>query len=413
MGFYTVVGIVIIAFIVVAQGFFSGSEMALVSANRARLEDQANNGSRGATLALSLLEREDQLLGTCLIGTNISLISGATLASGLVLAGGGSELVATLLFAPFALLLGEAVPKTVYQHHATTLAPILAYPLRGAQIVFKPLLVVVGAWAAVLRRLVGDAPGPSREELVMLLDADQGSDIDPEERDIIMRVLEMNETAIEEAMTPLVEICAVSEDATVAEAADRVLKHGHSRLLVYRDRIDNIIGMVTHHELLFDSVGSDTLVHLVKPVRFVPESKRADQLLEEMRSSEEDLVVVVDEYGGVVGLATLEDLLEEMVGEILDERDTDEPGVRRLSEREWRIPARTEIDDVTDAVGYPLPEGEYETLAGLILDHAGRIPSPGDVVKVGRLLFLIEQGNERAIHLVRMTLPPDWKEESG
>ncbi len=404
---WTGIGIGLIAGIVVCQGFFSGSEMALVSANRARLEDQANNGSRGASLALSMLDREDQLLGTCLIGTNLSLISGATLASALILAGGGSEIIATLVFAPFALLFGEAVPKTVYQHYATTMAPILAYPLRGAQIAFTPLLLVVGAWAAVLRRIVGDAPGPSREELVMLLDADQGSDIDPEERDIIMRVLEMNETTLEDAMTPLVEIHALPIEATVAEAADTILKYGHSRVLVYEERVDNIQGLVSHKELLFDARSTDTLEGLVQTVRYVPETKFADDLLEEMRDTGEEIVVVVDEYGGVVGLCTLEDLLEELVGEILDERDTDEPAIRRLSERDWRIPARTELDEVEAVVGYSLPEGEYETVAGLVLKHAGRIPSPGEVVKVGRLLFLIEQGNDRAIQLVRMTLPID------
>ncbi|MEZ4316488.1 MAG: hemolysin family protein [Myxococcota bacterium] len=407
---WALAGVGVIAGIVLVQGFFSGSEMALVSANRAKLEDQKNQGSRGASLALSMLEREDQLLGTCLIGTNLSLISGATLASGLVLAGGGTEVVATLLFAPFALLLGEAVPKTVFQHYATPLAPVLAFPLRGAQVLFTPLLLVVGAWAAVLRRIVGDAPGPSREELVMLLDADEGGDIDPDERDIIMRVLEMNETVAEDVMTPLVEIRAVAEDATIAEAAEAVLKYGHSRLLVFRDRIDNITGLITHEELLFDAQATDTVAKHLKPVQFVPESKRADEMLEEMRNAEVEVVVVVDEYGGVVGLVTLEDLLEEMVGEILDERDTDEPGVRRLSEREWRIPARTDIDDVVDAVGYELPEGEYDTIAGLILHHAGRIPSPGEVVKVDRILFLIEQATERAILLVRMTLPADWKD---
>jgi len=402
---WTLTGIALIAVFVLFQGFFSGSEMALVSANRARLQDQANQGSRGAALALSMLEREDQVLGTCLIGTNLSLISGATLASALVLAGGGTELIATLLFAPFALLFGEAVPKTVYQSHSNFLAPVLAFPLRACQILFAPLLWVVGVWAALLRRVVGDAAAPSREELVMLLDADQGSDIDPDEREIIMRMLEMSETAIEDAMTPLIEVRAIARDATVAEAAALVLKYGHSRLLVYDERVDNITGLVTHHELLFDAKSDDIIADHVQSVRFVPESKRADDLLEEMRSTHEELVVLVNEYGGVVGIVTLEDLLEEMVGEILDERDTDEPGIRRLSQREWRIPARTELDEVSSVIGYDLPEGEYETLAGLVLHQAGRIPKPGEVVRVGPLLFLIEQGTDRAIQLVRLTLP--------
>lgn len=398
-------GISVIGLAVLLQGFFSGSEMALVSANRARLQVSADEGNRSAALALSMLEREDQLLGTCLIGTNLSLITGATVVSGLVLARGAPEWWATLLFAPFALLLGEAVPKTVYQHHANRLAPLLAWPLRGAQLLFTPLLWIVSGWAGVLRQLVGGERTWSREELVMLLDADQGTEIDPQERQIIRRVLEMNETTAEEAMTPLVQVNAVAEDVTVAEAAAVFLKHGHSRLLVYRDRVDNIVGMVSHRHLLFDAEPDDQLAPHVKPVGFVPETKRADSLLEELRTAGDPLSVVVDEYGGVVGLVTVEDLLEELVGEIRDERDNEEPGVRRLSDREWRIPAQTEIDELSETLGVLLPEGEYETIAGLILSHTGRIPKPGEVVKVGQLLFLVEQGNERALQLVRLTLP--------
>lgn len=395
----------VVALVLCCQGFFSGSEMALVSANRARLEHAANEGSRGAGLALQMLEREDQLLGTCLIGTNISLITGATLVSGMVLYRGGPEWMATLLFAPFALLLGEAVPKTVYQHHATTIAPVIAFPLRAAQLAFTPLLWVVAGWASVLSKLVGRDTTPSREDLVMLLDADQGTEIDPAKRSIIRNALEMNETEIDEAMTPLVEVEAVSCDATVAEATAAVLRSGHSRIPVYDTRIDNIIGFVSHNDLLFRAEPDDGVSTIVRTVPYVPESKPAHQLLAEMRGAESQLCVVVDEYGGAVGIVTEEDLLEELVGEIRDERDGDEPRMRKLSDREWRIPARAEIDEVSEVIEYPLPEGDYETIAGLILQHTGRIPETGEVLRVQGLLFQIEQGSPRAIQQVRLTLP--------
>lgn len=397
----------VIAAVIVAQGFFSGSEMALVSANRARLQADAEEGSRGAALALSMLAREDKLLGTCLIGTNLSLISGATIVSAMVVAAGGPEWSTALVFAPVALLFGEAIPKTVYQTYANSLAPIVAWPIRGAQLAFTPLLWIVSAWTGLLERVVGTQRHPSRAELVMLLDADQGTDIAPEERRIIRRVLELNQTVVEEAMTPLVEVRAVPEDATVAEATRAVLQYGHSRILVFRERVDNIVGLVSHHDLLVDVGPNDAIGAMIRPVIYVPETKRADDLLAQMRDEGHELAVVVDEYGGVVGVVTVEDLLEEVVGDIRDERDTDEPGIRRLSEREWRVPARSEIEEVSTAIGHPLPEGEYDTIAGLILAHTGRIPSTGEIVKAGRLLFLVEQSNERAIQLVRLTIPPD------
>lgn len=399
------VGVGVVVVVLALQGFFSGSEMALVSANRAKLEHQANEGSRGAGLALSMLKHEDQLLGTCLIGTNLSLITGATVVSALVLARGGPEWLAAVIFAPIALLFGEAVPKTVYQHHATMIAPVIAWPLRAAQLVFTPLLWIVGLWASLLRRLVGRDMHPSREELMMLLDADQGTDIDPRERSIIRRVLEMNDMDVEEAMTPLVEVEAVATTCTVADATAAVLRSGYSRILVYEDRIDNIIGAVGHLDLLY-AEPNHGITDLIRSVPYVPETKSAQDLLQEMRSSQAHLSVVVDEYGGAVGIVTQEDLLEELVGEIQDERDSDEPSIRKLSDREWRVPGRVELHEVRHVIGIDLPEGDYETVAGLILQETGRIPNPGEIVRIGELSFLIEQGSERAIQQVRLTVPP-------
>lgn len=398
--FAVALGTVVVA--VLSQGFFSGSEMAFVSANRAKLEHLANEGNRGAVRALQMLEREDQLLGTCLIGTNLSLITGTTITSALVLTRGGTELYATLLFAPFALLLGEAVPKTIYQHHANTLVPLLSGPLSVAQALFKPMLWVVGGWAHVLGGALGSENHPSRQELVMLLDADQGSDIDPRERNIIRRVLELDDTAVEDAMTPLVEIRAVNVDAPVSEAIASIMRHGHSRLLVYRDRVDNIIGLVDHTDLLFDATPDDTVEQHMRGVTYTPEVKSARQLMEELKDAALDLTVVVDEYGGVVGMVTLEDLLEELIGEIHDERDVLEPAIRQLSGNEWRIPARTEVEVVSRAIGCTLPEGDYETLAGLLLERTGRIPQPGEILEVEGLRVTIEQGNARVVLQVRV-----------
>jgi CBS domain containing-hemolysin-like protein len=398
------IGLAIVATALLAQGFFSGSEMAFVAANRARLASMANDGHRGAGRALAMLEHEDQLLGTCLIGTNLSLITGTTVVSALVLSNGGTELAATLLFAPLALVLGEAVPKTVYQHHANTLAPLLSAPLSVAQVLFRPLLWVVAAWARLLGGVLGHETHPSRQELVMLLDADQGSDIRPGERTIIRRVLGLDEITVEDAMTPLVEIRAIDREATVEEAVAMIMRFGHSRLLVYRDRVDNIIGRVDHTDLLFDAEPADAIEDHLAPVTYTPETKSARALLEEMRTTGAALTVVVDEFGGVVGMVTVEDLLEELFGEIHDERDVLEPAIRPLGAREWRIPARTELDSVSRTIGLDLPEGDYETLAGFLLAQTGRIPQPGETIDLEGCQVTVEQGNARVVLQVRLRL---------
>ncbi len=403
------VGLPLVAGCLALQGFFSGSEMALVSANRARLQARAEEGHAGAQLALTMLEQEDSLLGTCLIGTNLCLIGGTTL-FGLVMVQQGlpQEWLQTLLYVPLGLLVGEAVPKLVYRHYSDTLAPVLATPIRLVQRAFWPMLWVVRHWARLLQRLLrsSEEHDVRREDIVQLLDGESGP-IDPEDRALIQRLLAMNETTVEECMTPLVDVHALPESATVANGIELVLKEGYSRLPVYRDRIDNLVGRVEHRDLLFSPADTERIESLVRPVRFVPESKRVDELLREMREVGDPFSVVVDEYGGSIGIVTLEDLLEEVLGEIEDERDLRGPGIHRIGDREWRVPARTEIEELEEAIDREVPRGDYETVAGLLLAVTGRIPANGDVVRVGRVTFHVETASDRAVHQVRVLVAPE------
>lgn len=409
---------IIIALCLASQSFFSGAEMALVSSNRARLRAKAEEGHSGAALALHMLEHEEErLLGTCLIGTNLSLIAGTTTA-GLLLFSvasqlgrpelGDEEWLLTAMYVPMVLVLGEALPKVLYRHYADALAPRLAPILRAVQIVFAPALFVVSRWSAVLERLLGTQQAAiRREDIVGLLDDREGHKIDAEDRAFIKRLLAMSEITAEEAMTPLVDVKAVPEDATLAQAVEVILREGHSRLPVYRERVDNIIGRIEHRDLLFAPQDTTSITGLLKPVRFVPDSKRADELLREMRELGDPFAAVVDEYGGSVGIVTMEDLLEQVVGDIEDERDLQGPGIRKIGEREWRVPARTPIEDLEQAIERQVPAGDYETVAGLLLAVTGRIPQTGATVRVGRLNFHVEAASERAVHLVRVSLPPD------
>ena len=406
----TIIGVAGALTCLVTQAFFSGSEMAMVSADRLALRAAADEGKTGASLSLQLLAREDRLLGTCLIGTNLSLVTGTTLTATL-LAWWGVELAiaSALVYTPFALILGETLSKTVFQHYADRLAPAVAYPLRAAQLLFAPGLVVVGVWSQALDSVLGRGRREPirREEIVDLLgeDGESNGEIDADERRLIKRLFVLSETPVEEVMTPLVDVTAVSLDATLEEAAQVAVDSGHSRLVVFEERIDAIVGVVHVRALLFASEGSMQVADLMEPTVFVPESKRVDDLLTEMRHRRDPLVVVVDEYGGSVGLVTIEDLLEEVVGEIRDERDDDEPVIQRLSEHEWRVPARIELDELIEETGYPFPDGDYETIAGLILAGIGRIPRQGETLKLGPLTFHVEEANERAVLSVRVIVP--------
>lgn len=401
-------GLPLVGLCLMFQGFFSGSEMALVSASRAKLQARADEGDVGSTRALAMLQDEEKVLGTCLLGTNLSLIGGTT-AFGLVMVQQGlpQEWLQTLLYIPLGLLLGEAVPKLVYRHYADTLAPLLARPIGLAERALTPALWVVAAWTGLLKRvLIPEEREVRREDIVQLLDGDGAGQIDPEDRALIQRLLAMTETAVAECMTPLVDVHAIGDDSVLDDAVQIVLREGYSRIPVFQDRVDNIVGRVEHRDLLFAPPETDNVAALLRPVRFVPESKRVDELLREMRQGSDPFVVVVDEYGGSVGIVTLEDLLEEVIGDIEDERDLRVPGIRRLGEYEWRVPARTDVEDLQGVVGRPLPTGNYETVAGLLLTIAGNIPEPGEVIRVGRMTFHVEGASERAVHVVRLVLDP-------
>lgn len=391
------------------EGFFSGSEIAMVNADRLRLGARAADGDAGARLALDLISREDRLLATCLIGTNIATVSGATLVvTTLSTWDLQLGLLAGLVYVPFTLIFGEALPKTIFQHHADRLAPAVALPLRFAMLLFGPALAIVGVWSRGLDRLLGQTPDAPvrREEIVDLLGEEGDGAIADQDRRLIRRVFEISETPVHEVMTPLVDVEAIAEEATVDQACALAAETGHSRLPVYRDRIDNLIGVIQVGAMLFTPDPSRAVGALIEPVSFVPESKRVDHLLTEMRQRREQIAVIVDEYGGSVGIVTIEDLLEEIVGEIRDERDEDEPAIQRLSEREWRVPARAEIEDVTEAIGVALPEGDYETIAGCVLTALGRIPQPGETAQIGELTVIIEEATDRAILSLRLITPP-------
>ena len=378
-------------------------EAAYAQVDREILATRSADGSGTASSALALLQAEPRLFGTTLAGAQAALL--LTGIAGTVVAGSfaSSPWVALLIGVPL-FSVGEVLARSVGHHHAEEVAQIAARPLKVLQFALAPLVWMASGVLQALRAQAEASATLSREEIVRLLDDDEAI-IDPEDRELIRRALELNETQVDDCMTPLVDVQALPENTLIPQAVELMLQSGFSRLPVFRDRIDNMVGMVTHRELLYLGPEVQTVGEIAKAVQFVPETKRVADLLREMRKEHGHFAVVVDEYGGVVGLVTIEDLVEEVVGEIRDERDTEEPAIRRLSEREWRVPARTELEELEDALGMELPEGDYETVAGFILAAIGRIPEMGEVIRIRGFTFRIEQASDRAIQLVHLTVP--------
>ena len=404
----------IMAICLVVEGFFSGSEIGVVSADRMKLRHAAAKGSTGARIALSMLERPEWLLSTTLVGTNIAVVTNTTMATALMihLFGPNASWLAVVLVAPLIWVFGEIVPKSVFQQRADAMTPKAIFVLKFCSYLFYPILIVFTSLARLLSRLMGDISGQSpftlREELqsMMEMSGDDG-DIEPIEKTMIRRVFEFTETTAREVMVPLIDVAGIEQGATAAQAVRLATTRSHKTMPVYAERIDQIVGVLDTLELL--GIDPEQPIRpFVKPVDYVPEAKGIKDLLVELRTVGQEMAVVVDEYGGAEGLITIEDILEEVVEDMQDEYDGNEvtsDWIRKLGECDYLVSARIDLDVLEQELGLELPEGNYASLSGFLLEKARDIPATGEVIDYKHISFTIQRATPRTIQEVRIR----WK----
>ncbi|MEE8209122.1 MAG: hemolysin family protein [bacterium] len=399
---WLVINVLLVAVFIGLEGFFSGSEIAIISVNRIRLRHWAEQGNERAQRLEKLLEAPDQLLATTLVGTNLSIVVATTLATVPLIKrfGSAGELYALALMWPLALVFGEIVPKTFFQENADDLALRVIRPLSWAMACFRPIIAMVGGLARLLveRKKEPRSPFVTKEEIESLVHStDRGVDLEVGERRMIRRIFEFGDTPVKEVMVPLVNLVAVPIDATPEMVITKVIESGFSRIPVYQSEIYDIVGLVNAFDLLTmpDEVG--TLDGLIRPVHYVPEAKRKDDLLRELQQKKMHMAVVVDEYGGAVGIATIEDLLEEIVGEIHDEYDASQAWYKELPDGSYVVDAQMELDHLQEELGLDLPRGDYETLGGFLVTHLETIPQPGQIVEVEGVRLQVKEADERRV----------------
>lgn len=406
-------GVMLLGLGVIAQGMFSGTEISLMGADRLVLRARADEGDPGARRVLQMLERPSRLVSTCLIGTSAASVFSATVFTDIAAHfTTNPTLAVAVVFPPIAIIFAELIPKALFHQFATALAPRLVVILVAIGTVLRPVLWATELITRGLSRVFGvvDGDGHSgmrREDIQLLLDNSPSADIQAEEREMILRVFNFSETLVQDAMVPLIDVVSVPETATVAEAVAVAAEHGFSRLPVYRKRVDRMVGVVTHGDLMFAPDSNATVGTVMHEVVFVPETKRVDQLFLELRRRRQRLAVAVDEYGGGVGVISIEDILEELVGDIEDEFDRRRPLIRRSGEREWIASARVETESLKAATGFELPEGDYETVAGFVLARLGHVPAVGERVTHLGWRFEVTKANERAILEVLISAPAE------
>ncbi len=405
----------------VLKGFFSGSEIALVNSDKIKLRHKAKQGNRGAKLALGLFQKPDVLLSTTLVGTNISTIVITTIGALLMIqyVGDSGELYAFLLLTPLLLVLGEIVPKSVYQQKSDTLTPLIVYPLRWSSWLFYPVVFVFSRVARTIARLVGVARATqpffiTREQLRTVLDmAEQGAAMDSFGRGRIRRVIRFAETTVAEAMIPIAEVTTIGRSESTATALELVRRHGYNRLPVYEHSTSNIIGVVTLNtwDLMDREIAEQPLEKLIKPALYVSPLQTIDQQLPILRQREDHMAIVVDEFGSAIGMITMEDIVEEVVGEIDVGYDFEEylPKRKRvyekLADEMYLMDSRLSISETNEVLGTSLPTTEFHTVGGLLLARLRHIPKAGEFVVEAGYRFTVVEASERAI--VKIRVEPD------
>lgn len=410
-----VICILIIIGCLIIQAFFCASEMALVSANRLRIRHLADSGDPRAQKIQNLLDYPEKFLSTTMVGINLFLVLGATVASYLFSRrfdlGDQGPFIATIVMLPVILIFAEIIPKNLIRPRATRVSLILCKPLSMAYYLMYPLVKIV-AWVSThLLGIFGIDSEESKlfssvDDILLLMEEGkkQGALTEVEEK-MIARVFEFGENEISEVMVPLIDVTLAPEDSTVEQIRQIISKTGHTRIPIYRERVDKIIGTVQVSDLVM-APGEQSIASIIRDPYIVPESKSLEDLLEELRNNDMNMAIVVDEYGGVAGIATIENIIEEIVGEIRDEYDLDEVSLFRMKGRAAEVSGRIGLDELNDILGLDLPEDqEEETIAGFLINLLGKIPTVGEKIKFNGNLFSITQTTDRRIVRLEITGP--------
>lgn len=399
--------------LLLVEGFFTGSEIALVNADRIRLHARATQGDKGAKLLLHMLRRPEQLLSTTLIGTNIAVVSLTTIGTLLAIRWFGDigELVAVVVLTPLMLTFGEVVPKSIYQQNADRLAPRVIHVLRVCRWALFPIVLAFAGVARLAARIAGSPASRhglfiSRQQLRSVVEmAGRGADVGLFDQTRITRAIRFAETTVGEAMVPLAEMVALDVRRDTAAAYRLVQAHGFNRVPVYEGNVGNVVGILTLTvwNLMEGEPPDRPLAELMRPPLYVSAVQPVDQLLPRLRERDDHMAIVVDEFGSAVGMITIEDIFEEVVGDFNVGYDFDEYRPRRkhhvkqVAEDTWEMDARVTVSEINELLQLDLPSTEFHTVGGFVESRLRRIPEVNDSVTQSGWRFVVTERSDRAI----------------
>ena len=412
--------LVILVLLLSASAFFSSAETALMTSNKLRIRNLAENGDKRAEKVLEITANTDKMLSAILIGNNIVNLSASALSTTLTLKVFGSSLVgvATGVLTFLILVFGEITPKNVASKNAEDMALKYIGIISILVIVLTPAIYIVNKVAGIVISLFiknnDDNNMVTEDELRAMVEVShEDGVIEKEEKKMIVNVVDFGDTVAGDIMLPRVDMVMVSVESSYEEILKIFREERYTRIPVYEESPDNVIGILNVKDFLLieDKENFSVKEHLREPL-YTYEYKKTSSLMVDMRKTGANIVIVLDEYGTTVGLITLEDMLEEIVGEIRDEFDADEDeGITKISETEYLIDGSTNLDDVNDRIGLELSSEEYESIGGIIMEKLGRLPVEGEVITFDNIILTVKKMDHARIEKVGLKLKPSLVKE--
>jgi CBS domain containing-hemolysin-like protein len=433
-----ILNILLTIFLVFLNGFFVAAEFAIVKVRSSQIELRAQAGNQLAKIALGMINNLDAYLSATQLGITLASLGlgwiGESVVAQIIInimhsfGFAGDEALAHKIALPVSfavitilhIVFGELAPKSLAIQRPESTSLALSLPLRFFYIIFKPAIWFLNGFSNLILKAIGITPMHgaevhSSEELRLIFEQSKESGaMQDSQHELIENVFEFNDRMVKQIMVPRTKLAALDIESSEDKILDMVFNEGYSRIPVYKETIDNIVGVLYVKDLLIIIRRGEPIVleKLIRPAYFVPETKKINRLLQHFQRSHLHMAIVSDEFGGVSGLVTMEDIMEELVGEIQDEYDEEVPLVEKLSEFEFQVSTAAAILDVNDFLPYPLPEGEdYETVGGLINVIYGTIPEIGDTAVFNEYEFKVLEKSQRNIETVLLTITEDKRDD--
>ncbi len=433
-----ILDLLILFSLILINAFFAATEIAVITLNDNKIRKKAEEGDKIARKLVRLINEPGSFLATIQVGVTLAGFLSSAFAADifadrlyraigveLPIIRSASVVAVTVILSYFSLVLGELVPKRVAQHNPEKFANGIAGIITGLGVVMKPFVLLLTFSTNLVLRLLGIDPtqtdrSVTEEEIRMMVDVGRESgNIHEEEKEMINKIFEFNDKEVSEIMTHRTSIVSLDVDADYAEVLEVAIHEKYTRIPVYDENIDNIVGVLHIKDLLYHAAeglqAPFSLRNMIRPPYFVPESKNIDVLFREMQRDHVQLAVAIDEYGGTAGIVTIEDLLEEIVGNMQDEYDEEEQEIVRKDDQTWIIAGLTDLDEVGDAIGITFPDDDFDTLAGFVISLLGRIPDENELPSVAyeNLRFKVLDMEEKRVSKVEITLLPKLQDDEA